>query len=270
MSWEIYEKIIQNLKKFRIGKFYPYGANEPLLDKEIFYKIRYAVENLSPECVELSTNLSILSRGTLDEIKELFPRIKHKIVVSFHGISQDSYEDQMGLDYNISLKNVLSLVELSQEAPLKIMIHGTSSARRSFSKLKVWFGADEYFKFWGEKLSLFKMKPGISYFDYYNLAGMPQLRNQGEFYNKIFRSKLKKFYCSWFDRYIFFNYTGEPLLCCMDYIKETGFGEGIEEKTIEELYSSPRYTQMIRKGIGLIDSENDFICKRCSDPFEQE
>ncbi|MGB9004429.1 MAG: radical SAM protein, partial [Candidatus Aminicenantales bacterium] len=114
MSRQIYEKIIQNLKKYKIDTFYPYGCNEPLLDKELFDRIRYAVENLNPGCVELSTNLSVLHDKMIGEIKGLFPMINHKIVVSFHGVSKESYEDQMGLDYDRALKNVLSLVELSQ------------------------------------------------------------------------------------------------------------------------------------------------------------
>ena len=266
MSWKVYDKIIQNLKKYKIGVFYPYFANEPLFDKGLFKKIRYAVENLDPDWVELSTSLSILNEEHIEEIKNLFPKIPHRIVVSFHGISRESYADIMGLIFERALENVLTLIEISQHTPLNIFIHGTNTPRRSQSNLKIWFGEDEYLTFWNKKLSRFKVKPKISYFSYNNRAGMPQLRSKGRFFNTTFRKNLRGFHCQMFDRWAYFLYTGEMVLCCMDYNKETVFGD-IENSTIEEIFSSPNFLKLIKKAIGLIDSEEDFICKRCDSPF---
>jgi hypothetical protein len=268
MSWKTYEKIILNLKKYEIDTFYPYGGNEPLLDKELFKRIRYAVENLHPRCVELSTNLSLLNSTMLEEIKGLFPGPNHKIVVSFHGVSKESYEDQMGLDYDRSLKNVLSLIKLSQDVPLRIMIHGTSRPRKNTSDLKCWFDAKAYASYWSEKLSGFKVKPEISYFEYHNWAGMKQMRPHGKFFRQVYRRSLKDFYCPWFDRFVFFLYTGEAALCCMDFNRETALGRSIENQTLEEMFCSDDRIDLIKKGMGLTASEKDFICKMCSDPFE--
>ncbi|MGB9006385.1 MAG: hypothetical protein WCB96_11735, partial [Candidatus Aminicenantales bacterium] len=161
-----------------------------------------------------------------------------------------------------------SLVELSQEVPLKIMIHGTSHARKNTSDIETWFDSKTYSKFWDEKLSTFRIKPEISYFEYHNMAGMRQLRHQGRFFCEIYRGNLKNFYCRWFDRFVYFLYTGEPALCCMDFNRETALGQSIDNHSVEFLFSSPKYIDLIKRGTGLAASEKDFICKRCSDPFE--
>lgn len=263
MPWATYEKIIQNLRNYQIAKFCPYLQNEPLLDTGLFEKIKYAVENLNLEWVEVSTNVSTLNEENLEGIKEIFCRIPHEIWVSFHGVSKESYEDIMGLNFERSLNNVLRLVELSQEVPLNIEIRGVGSPRIEGTNLKTWFAKEEYLTFWQNNLSSFKNKPRISFFTYIDRAGSIQLKNKGMSFNTIFRKNLDGFYCVRFDRWLHFLYTGEPILCCMDYNIETAFGESVKDKTIETLFSAPRFLELIKKGTGVIDSEKNFICKRC-------
>jgi len=93
-----------------------------------------------------------------------------------------------------------------------------------------------------------------------------QLRKKGMSFNTIYRKSLDGFYCERFDGWLHFLYSGEPVLCCMDYNRETCFCESIKNKTIEELFSSSFFLDLIKKGIGMIESEEDFICKRCGSP----
>lgn len=266
MSWEMYERIIQNLRNFKIKKFCPYLENEPLLDVGLFKKIRYAVENLNPEWVEISTNLSTLNEDKLQGIREIFSRTPHEIWISFHGVSKESYEEIMGLSFEKTLNNVIRLVELAQEEPLNIVIRGAGMPRIEEANLKNWFGKDEYLAFWKRKLSGFKKRPKISFFTYHDRAGSKQLRDKGMNFNFTFRDDLNEFYCVRFDRWLHFLYTGESILCCMDYNRETAFCENIKDKTIEGLFSSSRFIELIKKGIGMVESEDDFICKRCISP----
>lgn len=265
MSWETYEQIIQNLKGYKIGKFCPYLENEPLLDKELFEKIEYAVENLDIEWVEVSTNLFTLNKEILKKIKRIFPKIPHEIWISFHGASKESYEDIMGLKFEKTLNNVLQLVKLSQKVPLNILIRGSGFPRKKKENLKAWFGKEDYLAFWEKHLSPFKKKPSVFFFTYHDRAGSKQLKDKGMSLN-VFREKIDDLYCPRFDRWVHFLYTGEPILCCMDYNKETVFDRSIKDKSIEELYSSPYFLDLISKGTGMIDSEKDFICKRCISP----
>lgn len=266
MSDEIYEKIIRDLSTYKIRKFCPYLENEPLLDKKLFRRIEYAYKILKPRWIEVSTNLSVLNDEILNNIVKVFGKIPHEIWISFHGISEKTYEDIMGLNFKRALGNVIKLVEVAQEVPLNLIIRGAGRPRLPGENLNDWFGEKEYKEFWYNVLARYKRKPEISFFTYHDRANAKQLRKRNMSFNRIFRENLEGFYCWRFDRWVHFLYTGEPILCCMDYEKETGFGKTVKELSVRELYLSPGYREMLKKGIGLIDSEKDFICKRCISP----
>jgi hypothetical protein len=266
MDWVTYEKIIHNLKHFTIGKFCPYFENEPLLDREIFERIRYALVHLKPALTEVSTNLSVLDDRMLSEIEKIFPMIPHEIWVSFHGVNKESYQEIMGLDFTKVLDSVRRLVTVAQRVPLNIVIRGAGTPKIQQDKTKVWFGEKEYLSFWDRQLSDFEKKPRISFFPYHDRADAKPLRAKGMSFGCRFRKDSEGFYCVRFDRWVHFLYTGEPVLCCMDYDRETAFQQTICQKSLAELYSSPAFLDLVKKGIGMMASEDDFICKRCSSP----
>jgi len=265
MSQKTYEKIIQNLKNYKIGKFCPYLENEPLTDITLFDKIEYAVKYLTYEKVEISTNLALLNDDNIQIFKKIFPKISHELWISFHGASRESYEDIMGLDFDKVMNNVMSVMELLQDNPLNIVIRGAGVPRDKSKDYKSWFSRDEYINFWEKQLSPFKIKPKILYFSYHDRAGSKQLTNKGLNFD-FCRENLKRFYCCRFDGWVHFLYTGEPILCCMDYNRETVFDSNINDKTIEEIFTSPFFIDIIKKGSGIISSEKNFICKRCISP----
>ena len=266
MTREVYEKIIENLKNYKIRKFCPYLENEPLLDEGLFDKIEYAIARLDFEWVEISTNLAMLNDTKLAGIKETLAAIPHEIWVSFHGASKESYENIMGLNFEKSLNNVLRLVELAQDVPLNIVIRGAGVPQTSSAGLKNWFAEGDYLEFWRKNLAGFKRKPRISFFAYHNRAGSVTMDDKEANVCPAVRKDLSGFYCVRFDRWLHFLYSGEPILCCMDYKRETAFGASVKDKSIEELFSSASFKGLIRKGIGEVDSEENFICKRCISP----
>lgn len=265
MSWKTYELIIQNLKGYKIGKFCPYLNNEPLTDIELFDKIEYAVKNLDIKKVEISTNLALLNDDNILRMKKLLPTIPHEIWISFHGAGRETYEDIMGLNFDKTITNIMSIMELLQDIPLKIVIRGAGIPRDGSKDYKHWFSKDDYLKFWDRQLSQFKKRPKIEYFSYHDRAGSRQLTNKGLNFNYC-RKDLMGFYCIRFDQWAHFLYTGELILCCMDYNRETVFNTNINEKTFKEIFTSPYYLDLIKKGCGINPSERDFICKRCISP----
>ena len=266
MSWATYIKIIQDLRAYKIRKFSPYLENEPLLDPSIFEKIRYALRILNPQWVELSTNLSMLNNRKLEEIRKTFSEIPHEIWISFHGVDKVSYENIMGLNFEKSLENVMRLVELSQSVPLNLIIRGSGLPKEDGLDMKSRFEEAEYHSFWDKMLSKFKNKPKISFFRYHDRAGSEQLKEKGMSYNTVFRESLEGFYCVRFDRWLHFLYTGEPILCCMDYNKETSWDVNVRDQSVAEFYMSPIFIDIIKKGIGMIKSDQYFICKKCISP----
>lgn len=265
MDDSIFESIVRLLKRYKIQKLCPYLENEPLTDKKIFQRLDYMVKELKPMWVEFSSNLSLLTDEMLHQIKQLFPGIKHVFWISFHGIDKMTYEEIMGLDYERTMDNIKKLVELSQDLPVYLMINGSGESVIKES-LKCWFKEDEYYRFWEKQLQPFKKKPTVRYFRYHDRAGQQQLKDKNLSFNTIFRPSLKDFYCNRFDRWVHFLYSGEPILCCMDYNRETVIGK-ITGTNNENIFQSEEFKQLISKGCGLTDSEEDFICKRCAYPI---
>lgn len=260
-----YVKIIDELRGYKIEKFCPYFENEPLFDKELFSKIKYAYEVLSPQIVELATNLSVFTPFIEKEMVKLFQKIPHEIRISFHGINENSYLEIMGLNFEKSLSNIHRLIKVSQDTNLNIQIRG-GGAPRVAGKLKNWFSEEEYLLFWEEQLKPYKNKPKITFFTYHDRAVPKQLKEKGMIFSDIIRKDLKGFYCARFDKWLHFLYTGEPVLCCMDYNRETVYSKSIREVSLKEMINSNSFTELIKKGTGIIESEDDFICKRCISP----
>jgi hypothetical protein len=267
MTEERYNKIINELSQFRIGKFCPYLENEPLLDPLLFNRIEYAKSKLNFKLLEISTNASTLNKAKIDDIGYLFPKMKHEIWISFHGIDEQTFHSVMGLDFNECRKNVLSLIEKSQNHDLRIVIRGAGIARTRRTSYPEWFNKKEYFQFWESefKKHRFKKIPEISFFTYHDRAGQIQ-RNEINF-SRIVRSNLKGFYCHRFDQWAHFLYTGELILCCMDYKKKTVFGS-IGDNSLKKIYSSDEFVNLIKKTTGMIPSPGDFICKKCISPLD--
>lgn len=264
MEDEVFKKIVNSLKTHKINKFCPYLENEPILDVNLFERVFYAVDVLKPNIVEIATNLSILNDNTLNGFAKL-SQFNHEIRISFHGISEDSYRDVMQLEFLKTLENVKTLVKFSQTTPLNITIRGAGKPRVNSPEVKYWFGEEEYYNFWKNELKEFAIKPKIEFFTYHDRAGQKQLKEKGMTFN-IYREELKDFYCQRLDSWVHFLYTGEPILCCMDYNKETAFGESIKNTNFDDLYTSEKYLSMLKKATGLVESSESFICKRCISP----
>lgn len=264
MDDDVFKKIIYSLKSYKITKFCPYLENEPFLDQSLFQKVFFAIDELDIEHIEIATNLSVLTEKNLEDLKRL-SKYNHEIRISFHGVDKETYEKVMDLNYEKALKNVKTLVTLMQEIPLNLSIRGSGKPRSSKNSLTSWFGQKEYLEFWDNELKEFDKKPYVDFFTYHDRAGQKQLKSKGATFD-IYREDLDNFYCQRFDQWVHFLYTGEPVLCCMDYNRETVLGDSIKNKSFNELFSSPKFTRMLKCASGLKESPDDFICKRCISP----
>lgn len=265
MSDELYRSIIDQLACYKIGKFCPYLENEPLLDPKLFERIEYAASKLDFDLVEVSTNASVLSAKMLESIVRVFPRLKNEIRVSFHGINPETFHAVMGLDFRRCLDNVLALVEKAQDHDLTIMIRGAGVARIESDRKPSWFTREEYVRFWQEEFRKrgFKKLPKLQFFSYHDRAGEID-RNEINF-KKVIRPDLRGFYCTRFDQWVHFLYTGDLILCCMDYHRKTVLGS-MASQSLDEILASEKFRDFARQYLGLTPSPDNFICKRCVSP----
>lgn len=265
MSEQVYRDIIDQVSCYKVTKFCPYLENEPLLDPNIFNRIEYGLSRLDYLILELSTNAAHLDNKKLEDVLRIFPKVNHELRISFHGVDKESFESIMGLDFDRCLSNVLALIEALQNHNLKIKILGSGAPLLAESTAPKWFDEKKYMTFWdGIFLKQgFKKKPAVSYFKYHDRAGSIG-RNEVNF-SADFNRNLDGFYCHRIDQWLHFLYTGEVILCCMDYHKKTVFGD-ITQNTLAEIYKSDKYKEIASKAIGLTCSADNFICKKCISP----
>lgn len=263
MTEEVYRKIIGEVSQYKIGKFCPY-FDEPLMDIDVFDRIEYGTSRLDFKILELSTNASLLNKKRLDDIVRSFPPVNHELRVSFHGIDEESFTSIMGLDFDVCKNNTLALIEKSQDHNLNILIRGSGVPRIQKENAPLWFTREQYMNFWNKEFIQhgFKKLPRIEFFTYHDRAGEIS-RNEVNF--SALRRNLDKFYCDRIDQWAHFLYTGELILCCMDYHHKTVFGD-ITKQSLNEIYTSEEFLTIAKKVIGKVESPGDFICKRCVSP----
>ena len=263
MKEEVYRRIVEQISRYKIGKFCPY-FDEPLLDPNIFERIEHALSRLDFQILELATNASLLSGALLDDLVRIFSGVPNEIWLSFHGIDKVSHESIMGLDYATCLENIHALIARAQSQNLNLVIRGSGAPRVAGMNLPVWFTEEQFKAFWQEEFSRrgYRRVPRIDYFTYHDRAGAIS-RNEVNF--SVIRESLDDFYCPRIDQWAHFLYTGETTLCCMDYHHGFVFGD-ITKRTIEEIYKSDEYFNLAQMVTGKCDSSADFICKRCVSP----
>jgi hypothetical protein len=273
MDDALYTRVLDQLAGLgvEIDRFCPYLENEPLLDPRLFERVEQAVARLSPRVVELSTNAVPLDPGRLEDLVRVLSGIRHEIWVSFHGADARSYGEIMGMDFDLALERTLALVEAAQDHPLEIIIRGagepvpTMLRRRGSREQGWWFDEARYRAFWKEQFRRrgFRRLPRIVFFRYHNRAG--QVAFTSAMQREVIRRGLRGFHCRRFDGWLHVLYNGELVLCCMDYVKETAFGD-LSSEPLSCILASAQYRQLIARGCGLERSDRTFICKRCPSP----
>lgn len=86
MNFEIYKKIIDNIKNYIVYQML-YFQGEPFLNPDLFKMINYSEENHI--CTSLSTNGHFLNKKNC---KKIIQSGLKKIIISMDGISQESYQ----------------------------------------------------------------------------------------------------------------------------------------------------------------------------------
>ena len=234
MSDDLFKKIIKELivymktKNINKIKFDMFLQNEPLLDNELFEKIRF-IKAVLPAKVEISTNGLLVPKYEKALVKwadYVFFNIMgwHAESYSvFHGvkINQSFYDKMMN-----SIKRVKSqfVPERAVIALYKRELAG------NLQEAEKWYKRD------------------------YSRAGF--LSN-----DKIYHDKIWGCY---YNKHKFWNFLadGSMILCYQDWRRYTIYGN-IKYQSLLEIENSSLYKTYINKVEGKIKSENDFICKKC-------
>lgn len=275
MSDELFERILDQLSTVELGKVCPYLENEPLMDPDFLHRLGRIAQRLTFDQVEISTNAQALTPNLTDALAEQLQHIPHRIWISFHGCDRRTHEGMMGLDHEVCMNNITHLLVRAQEQNLDICIRGAGMGRVDRLQTAFDYEESDFRAFWEAVFDNhgFSRKPRLHYFTYHDRCGNVGRGTQQvhDTESSIVRPDLSGFTCDRVENWLHFLYTGELVICCMDYMREEVFADirTTDLKTILE--SGPNgadgaYARLQRKVRGLDPTPHDFLCKRCISP----
>src|SRR5207247_122950 len=119
MPIELFRRIVDEAAEHTVRRISPYLMNEPLMDRDLFGKVRYINEKI-PDCkVVITTNGHFLTHPIVEKILEVGPGI-HELYVSFQGIGKEAYEKTMrgNMSFERTLSNVDHFIETQRRRGL--------------------------------------------------------------------------------------------------------------------------------------------------------
>ena len=260
MKEELFDKIINQIDKNYSSKICPYLMNEPFADPYMIRRIEKLKKRFKKATIEVSTNAELLDDYKIKGIVDLLDS-NDKIIISHHGIDKETLENTMKIKYFKTINNIIHLIrKLNGKIPIAIqtMAYSKDNKYRYFNTRKVK-------RYWNKifyESNLSWNNVWLSTLEFHNRAG--NVKIDGWDYNKKVRDigPDNLFYCPKFDKSLNVLWNGETVLCCMDYMHETPYGD-LNTQTIEEIFDSDKYHKTIDICSGKVESSDDMICKRC-------
>lgn len=256
MSDDLFSKIIDESCKYHVLMLYMNFSNEPLLDKKLIVRLRYAKEKMPNTRIQLSTNASLL---TPDKVNDL---LKYVDIFSFSvfGCTRQEYEKMMpGLDYETTMNNIFYFFNYKRKVGCeKIAVVKQIFSQDFMFRRDVRQQIKQMHEYWRGK--------GIPWI--YHLF-FSRAHNVKKFsYNHRQKTTLRG---CWADDFplerMNIKFNGDAVLCCMDFREEVILGNAARED-IYEIWNSKDYDD-VRNRIYLNKGKNDssFICNRCLNPY---
>ncbi len=238
MEDALFEKIVDDCKQFPLRRMEPYLHGEPFMDKKLVERIEYINKHLPKTEVHLFTNGSLLTKKTIDKLKEVN---LSSMVVSLNTAVPEKYNAIMGLDWKKTLANLERIAaENRTDKPVarRFVMRMTAPKETSdeeiarFRTLARQMGARAVI------VSLHNYKGDIN-----SERPVPQ------------------FPC-YFVNDLDILYDGNTALCCMDHDGEYSWGD-VKKHSVLEVFNSSiakRYRQKMRE-----DKRNELEpCNECN------
>lgn len=253
MSDEMINRIIEECKshKNEIERVIPYLNNEPTLDSRLVDILRRLKAN--GHFIELSTNLSGLTDARMEAIIE--EELVDDLKFSFFGATEATYSSLMpGLKFSKNIDKIKTFCELNKK-------YGCPINLELIIILVPWLDMRS-------ELDLLRnLFPNVRIhgYGYLDRAGsVNNIRNPTILENiddkdsyKLAGCKLKRP----FER-ICILANGEVILCSQDWDRSEVVSN-IQNETIETIWNSNAFEKIRQKVLGEIETEGDYICKRC-------
>jgi MoaA/NifB/PqqE/SkfB family radical SAM enzyme len=234
MSVELFRRIVDEAAAHGVRRISPYLMNEPLMDRDMFERIRYINEKI-PDCkVVVTTNGHFLTPPVVDKILEMGDGI-HKLYVSFQGIDKEAYEKTMrgNMDFERTMTNVSHFIE-TQRA-------------RGLTRPQLWITMVD--------TSVIDATKAVEYWRSRGVASKyTTLENRGgniKDAETFSHSRAMSYYttCTRLFKQAYIMFNGDLVLCCVDYSREQVLGN-ITSSSIYDVWNGPVATEIRRRYLG--------------------
>ena len=253
MPIELFRRIIDEAAEHDVRRISPYLMNEPLMDREMFDKIRYINEKI-PDCkVVVTTNGHFLTPPVTDKILAMGEGI-HKLYVSFQGIDKESYEKTMrgNMDFDRTMTNVNQFIE-TQRA-------------RGLASPKLWITMVD--------TAVIDARKAVAYWKGRGVASKyTTLENRGgniKDAETFSRTRSMSYYstCTRLFKQAYIMFNGDLVLCCVDYSREQVLGN-IVGSSVYDVWNGPVAKEIRRRYLGH-EFDKLPLCGNCKIDEERE
>jgi hypothetical protein len=225
MTDELFEKIIDDCTQFPLRRIEPYLHGEPFMDRKILDRIDHINRKLPRTEVHIFTNGSLLTKKTVDRLKEL--RVA-SLVISLNTPTGDKYNAIMGLDWKKTLANLERVADENRTAKKvadRFVMRMTAPKETTDAEIAQFRSLARRMGARAVIVSLHNYKGDIN-----SERPVPQ------------------FPCYFVDD-LDILYDGNTALCCMDHDGDYSWGD-VKQHSVLEVFNSPvakRYRQLMRE-----------------------
>lgn len=247
MTWQLYERIVDEFA--RLGREYKFTPQlsycymgEVFLSEDLPRYVGYAIDQDVE--VYLNTNGYEMTPAKIDAL--LARGFAGQFIISSHSHNAEVYQRIMGLDYEVTLKNILYL--LDGYDPKKVLIRGVDDQWPEGEK-EIWFD------FWMPKgVDLEYLKPvsrcgGVKRLLPENLKRKESVRLYGCKTNLPLHEMV-------------ILYDGRVVMCCQDMGREQILGN-VADDGIAGVWNGPGRVEVVKRLYNGKLNSNDFVCAKC-------
>ena len=234
----LFQRIVDECAENRCKQIHLHNFGEPLLDKALPDRVRYAKERGISK-VKIFCNGSLLSAKLAERLIEAG---LDEIKISFDGATKEEYEDiRRPLKFDKVIENVENLVRLRNEmkSTMRINIACVSTSDKS-STMAMLEGLVDGFSF-------------------------GKVHNWGDQDYTVVRGQIRK-PCSRLWRTFTILVNGDVSLCCLDYDGQVILGRIDEHTSIRDIYHGAAYRE-IRAKHAWARQEEIPLCRSCTKSF---
>ncbi len=227
MEEEVFQKVVDEIARFRPKSLIPCFLNEPLLDPHLIERLQYIRRHAPATRINLTTNGSLLTKEKIAVLVD--GGLLHEINISFQGISKEVYETSMpGLNFERTKENVEHLIRYVQKQGKKepeitvTMVHTQIVAPEVKKALDYWKGL-------GVKARVL---------DYENRSG--------ETNDTIATDQMLPYdACKRPFNTAVITFDGKVVLCCVDYKRKMIMGD-LHEESLHEIWEGAKFREVRR------------------------